>query len=158
MNKAVKIVGAIVALVVIGFIGRCTYMILCISCTTPAIKTYSYDGSMDQFESEFKKFAALHNNMNLKISRRDSSCNICARDITVELKAAQIIKYDLVLYKFNTTTKVALDDIYDETHKIGGNSTDDKATKELFYGFKNNFLVQLEKDQRLTLTPDFFNF
>jgi len=157
MNRFGKAIGIIAGIVFIGFIGRCVYQVLCISCTTPPIKTYTYEGSMDKFEYEFKKFAASQPNMSLKISWRDSSDNRSARDFILQSNNhSNNIKYDLTVYDFNGMTKVDLDDVYNESQKIGGNNIDSVGVKELFDGFKNEFLIRLKKDQNIILKPDFF--
>ena len=113
---------------------------------------------MDQFEDDLKNFTLSHPTVTYKLSRRGEGVND-ARDIIVQNKTLSAdVRYDLVIYKFNDDTKLDLDCIYDETHKTGGCSTDDKGVKVLFEGFKNNFLVQLQKEQHIELTPNFFNF
>jgi hypothetical protein len=53
-----KVIFIVFAVVFLGFIGRCVYMVLCISCPTPEIKVYEYSRGMNDLEMAFKKFAS----------------------------------------------------------------------------------------------------
>ncbi|MDB5150418.1 MAG: hypothetical protein JWQ57_4438 [Mucilaginibacter sp.] len=154
-----KIIFIAVGLVLAGFAGRCVYMIACISCTFPPIKTYNYSGSMDQFESAFKAFAILDTDITYQIKQRDSSLVNSARDLTVLLKdKSDTITYNIVLSKPNKDAKVALIGAFDSARKTGGYSDDDPAVKQLFNQFKTDFLVRLEKDGHIILKSDPFDF
>ncbi|MDB5136762.1 MAG: hypothetical protein JWP37_3365 [Mucilaginibacter sp.] len=158
MNRAVKIISIIVGIVLIGFVGRCIYMVLCISCTTPSIKTYDYNGSMDQFENNLKNFTNSNLNLTYKVSRRGPGAYDARDIIALNKTQSGLMRYELVVYKFNETTKLDIDCIYDETRNVGGCNTEDKIGKELFERFKSDFLLRFEKGQHITLEPNFFNF
>ncbi|MGN6639365.1 MAG: hypothetical protein ACTHJ8_10675 [Mucilaginibacter sp.] len=152
MNKtAIRLISVIVVLAFIIIAGKLLYRVLCISCTIPPIKTYNYSGSMDQFEYKIRHFAATAA-VNLEVSRRDSSDNRSARDLIIRVKnSSSIVRYQMVLYDFNGATKLDLEEVYDETHKTGGNDIKNVKTKELYVDFKNKFLPALEKNQDIVL-------
>ncbi len=158
MTKATKITTVIIGIVFVCFIGRCAYMILCISCTTAPIKTYDYTGTMDQFDKKIKQFASANSGVNLTISSRDNTIKRSARDITIKIKGNPNVRYDLVLYDFNGATKLDLEGIYDETHKTGGINMKDKDVEKLYAGFKADLLPRLSKSQGIVLKADWFNF
>lgn len=158
MTKAIKISTIIIGIAFVCFIGRCAYMILCISCTTAPIKTYDYAGSMDQFDEKLRNFASANSGINLTILSRDSTIKRSARDITIKIKSNPNVRYELTLYDFNGATKLDLESLYDETHKTGGVNMKDKDVEKLYAGFKTDFLPRLSKSQGIVLKVDWFNF
>lgn len=157
--KATKITSVIIGVAFVCFVGRCAYMVLCISCTTAPIKTYDYSGTMDQFDKKIRRFAAINSGINLIISSRDSTIKRSARDITIKIKrGSDSIRYELVLYDFNDATKLDLEGIYDETRNTGGTNIKDKDVEQLYAGFKTDFLPRLSNSQGIVLNPDWFNF
>jgi hypothetical protein len=150
MKRIVRIIGIVIMVALIFFMGKCFLMVACISCTTPPIKTYRYVGSMDQFEYNVKHFILVNPTMSCSITRRGGVND--ARDIVIKTKSNNNnIKYDLVLYKFNDATDVDLSDIYDETNHTGGNDIKQKAVSDLYDDFKNNFLLKLENEEHIVL-------
>src|SRR6185312_12668656 len=89
MRKAVKLTVIIsTGIILLALIGRCFYMIACLSCTYPPIKVYEYQGSIDQLELTIQKFVLSNPDVKYKISRRDSTIeeDNGDRDLTIELK------------------------------------------------------------------------
>lgn len=155
MQKIIKISGIVIGVVLLFCIGRCVYMVACISCTTPSIKTYNFAGSMDQLENNFKNFAIANSNIQCEISRRGTD-PFDARDVKIKIKNWDI-NCNLVIHDFNNNTKLDIREIYDYTYKKGGNDANDKNVKELLNKFEKTFLVQLQKDQGIQLKTPFFN-
>ncbi|HTK17869.1 MAG TPA: hypothetical protein VL442_00065 [Mucilaginibacter sp.] len=159
MNRAVKIISIVAVLAFFVVLGRSCYQVLCISCTPAPIKTYNYSGTMDQFDEKIRQFAAINPGVNLTISSRDSTIRYSAKDINIKVKSrSNNVRYELVLYDFNGSTKLDLEGIYDETHNTGGTNMKDKDVEKLYNGFKTNFLPQLSKSQGIVLKIDWFNF
>ena len=163
MKKATGIIVVIIGLIFIGFIGRCLYMVACISCTPSEIKKYEYAENINQFESKFKTFAKLNPDLNLKISYRDNSdkTNTSARDMIIELKTDSINVIYHISYiqrKPDKFTSVYLDDLYDKIHKKGGNSLDSADVKNIFNGFESNFLPRLNKAGIILKQQHFYLF
>lgn len=171
MNRVVKIAIAVVGIVLVGLAGRCVYMVLCISCTPGPLKTYNYSGSMDQLEDNFKKFVAHHQDINCEISRRGTDSldkinnispelkAIAARDIIIKQKIdGKDIESDLVIYDFNGSTKLDVEEIFDNTDKKRVSDASGSNVKKRLKNFEENFLAEFEKDQHITLEPNFFNF
>jgi hypothetical protein len=155
-----KIIIVIIGLIFIGFIGRCLYMVACISCTPSAIKKYEYSGTINQFESKLKTFAISNSDVTLKISYRDGGdkTNTTARDMMIELKnnSTDIVYHIAYIQrKPNEYTSIYLDDVYDKIHKSGGNDLDSSSVKPIFNNFKDNFLPRLNKAD-IILKPQFF--
>ena len=139
-------------------IGRCFYMVACISCTTPPVKTYNYSGSMDQLENGFKNFSIENSNINCEISHRGSS-RIAARDVEIKMRMNNSdIVCNLVIYDFNNNTKLDIEEIHDTTHKTGGNDADDKNVENLLIEFNKHYLIKFQKDQNVQLKKPFLNF
>ena len=114
---------------------------------------------MDMFEDKIRQFSAINSNVRLKITARDSTVSYSARDIEVHVKDnSDSVKYQLVLYDFNGSTKIDLEGIFDETRKTGGYNVKDKDVKRLFGDFKKDFLPKLEKEEGVVLKIDWFNF
>jgi hypothetical protein len=164
MNRVVKIAITIVGIVLIGFVGRCVYMVLCISCTPGPLKTYNYSGSMDQLEDNFKRFAAHHQDINFEVSRRGTDSldkinnispelkAIAARDIIIKQKIdGKDIESHLVIYDFNGSTKLDVEEILDNTDKKGVDDANDSNVKKKLKKFEENFLTEFEKDQKIEL-------
>jgi hypothetical protein len=159
MKKIIKIIVFIIGVVFICFIGRCAYMVACISCTTAPIRTYNYSESMDKLEHTFEKFQTSNPALNIKVSWREISNKYSARDVSIKTKIkSDSVEYDLVIYDFNGATKLDVDAVYDMTKKTGGNNIDSVATKNIFTDFQNGFLAKFKRDQKVTLSRDYFNF
>jgi hypothetical protein len=127
-------------------------MVACISCTPPAIETYKYSGSMDELENGLKAFAKSNSNTECKVSYRGGTMDFSARDVTItKVVGADSLKYQLVIYDFNNSTRLDLACIYSTARKLGGCSTKDKGVEELFDNFKVQFLSSLKKDQGISL-------
>jgi hypothetical protein len=158
MQKIIKISGIVVGIILLFCIGKCFYMVACISCTPDPVKTYNYPGTMDQLENNFKMFAEANPDIYYKISRRGVGLTD-ARDITIKLKINNSdIECHLVIYDFNGSTKLDIDEIFDNTHKKGDNNENDKNVKELLNRFEKYFLLRFQKDQDIQLKTPFFNF
>src|SRR5476649_1153459 len=100
MNKYIRVVIILLGVVFVACIGRFIYMVACISCTPDPIKTYNYQGSMDQLENNFKSFTAANPNIYYNLSRRGADPK-AARDITIKQKINDSnIECHLVIYDF----------------------------------------------------------
>jgi hypothetical protein len=158
MNRYVRIAIIVLGGALVVCVGRCLYMVACISCTPDPIKTYNYSGSMDQLENNFKSFAAANPDIHYGASRRGPG-HIDARDITIKLKINDSdIECHLVIYDFNGSTKLDIEEIFDTTHNKGGNNASDKNVKELLTEFENSFLTRFQKDQKIEFKRSFFNY
>jgi len=162
MNKYVRIAIILLGVALVVCIGRCFYMVACISCTPDPVKTYNYPGSMDELEDNFKSFATANPDIDCKISHRGTDSMavknnvpadimaVAARDITIKQKIkGSDIECHLVIYDFNGSTKLDIEEIFDQSHKRGGNNADDKNVKELLTEFENSFLTRFKKDQHV---------
>jgi hypothetical protein len=69
MNKFTKGAVILIGVVFVFCVGRCFYMVACISCTPDPLKTFNYPDSMDRLESNFKNFCELNPGIYYKISR-----------------------------------------------------------------------------------------
>jgi hypothetical protein len=153
-----KIIFVIAGVIVLFFMGKCFYMVACISCTTLPIKIYGYNGSMDDLEADLKSFDKKHSFVDVSISRRGPG-KYDARDVTVNVRLKyKSVKYTLGIRDFNNDTELTVDELFDETNKRGGNKEDAPEVKELFKEFKNSFLPQFEREQNTTLKPKLLNF
>jgi len=158
MQKIVKIFLVLGGLIFIGLMLRGCYKVLCISCTPDPVKTYDYPGSMDQLENNFKNFAADNHSIYYNLSRRGADPKD-ARDITIKLEINNNdIECHLVIYDFNESTELDIDEIFDNTHKKGGNNASDQNVKMLLIEFENSFMTPFKKDQKIEFKRRFFNF
>jgi hypothetical protein len=113
---------------------------------------------MDELENNFKRFAVDNPDINYNISRRGADPRD-ARDITIKLKINDNdIESHLVIYDFNGSTKLDIEGIIDQTHKIGGSNADDNNVKNLLTEFENSFLTRFKKSQKIEFKRKFFNF
>ena len=171
MNKAVKVLSVVVVLTFIVVAGRSCYQVLCISCTPGPVKTYNYPGSMDELENHFKRFALANPDIDCKISHRGTDSMAArenlpadfitkaARDVIIKQKIkAKDIECHLVIYDFNGSTKLDIDEIFDPNHNNVGQNADDKNVKELLAEFENSFLTRFTKDQKIEFKRKLFNF
>ena len=158
MNKSGKVLSVILVLAFFIFLGRSCYQVLCISCTPDPVKTYNYPGSMDELENHFKSYAVANPDIYYKISRRGPG-SIDARDIIIKLRRQDnSIESHLVIYDFNGSTKLDIEEIFDQSHKNGGRNADDKKVKELLTEFENSFLTRFKKNEKIEFKRRFFNF
>jgi len=156
MRKPIVITTLIIGVILIGFIGRCVYMVLCISCTTPPIKTYEYKGSVAQFAISVEKLTLSNNDIEVKISRRDSSNKVDdgGRDMEIAIKKdTDNVIYGLVCEQDAHNTQIEMvSAIKNNIH--GGYSATAPEVKELLNNFENDFLVRLKNQQHVVLKSE----
>ena len=156
MRKAIKIIAIIIGLILVGLIGRCFYMIACISCTYPPIKEWAYHGSVDQLGSSIQKFIVSNPAVSVKISRRDSSSleDNGDRDMEIKIKKdTSNLTYGLVCDQGTNNTEIKLVSAF-RNNKYGGYTGDAPGVKELLNDFENDFLVKLMKEQHIVFKSE----
>jgi len=160
MPKTIKIIVIAIGAAFVFCIGRCFYMIACISCTTPDIETYKYAGTMDQLENGFKQYARVNANSSCKVSWRDNSDNFSARDVNMSIiHKLDTIRYQMVIYDFNKSTRLGLSCIYkqNDSQSIGGCNLKDHGVESLFKNnFQDQFLIDLQKKENIVLKTTLF--
>ena len=154
MKKSVKIIAIIVAgLCLVGFVGRCFYMVLCISCSYPPIQTYEFNGSVADLDSSLQNFAVANPAITYKFSRRDSSAeeDNGDRDLEIELKKdTSTVSYGLVCEQNENTTDVEVVSAFIKNSINGGYVAEAPGVKKLMNVFAKDFLVRFEDgDDRL---------
>ncbi|MES2379299.1 MAG: hypothetical protein V4553_22090 [Bacteroidota bacterium] len=159
MKKFINISGFVIGAIFLFCIGRCFYMVACISCTPSDIETYKYSGSMDELENGLKAFANSNSKMKCKVSYRGGTTDFSARDVAFStIVRADMNTYNMVIYDFNNSTRLALSCIYRKhgSKNIGGCDPKDKDVEALFDNFKIQFLPQIEKVQGVILKTTLF--
>lgn len=158
MSKYIRAAGILLGIGLIFCIGKCFYMVACISCTTPPIETYKYSGSMDDLERGLKAYAQSKPNTSCKVSYRGGLADLrSARDVAItEFVGNDSLKYQLVIYDFNGSTRLDLDCLYSTFQKLGGCSKDNKGVEELFDNFKLQFLPAIKRNQGISLKTTLF--
>ena len=157
MQKIIRISGIVIGLILVFCVGRCLYMVACISCTPPAIETYEFSGSMDELENGLKTYAKSNLNTYCKVSYRGGTTDFSARDVTItRIAGIDSLKYQLVIYDFNGSTRLDLTCLYSTARKLGGCSKKDKGVDELFSDFKIRFLPSIKRDQNISLETTIF--
>jgi len=171
MQKITRIAGIVTGLILILYLGTCFYMVACISCTPDSVKTYNYPGSMNQLENNFISYSKANPDIDCKISHRvtDSVAAkdsipaeiiaIAARDVLIKQKInGSDIECHLVISDFNNNTKLDIEEIFDRTHKTGGNNANDKYVKELLAEFESSFLTRFKQEQHIEFKKKSFSF
>ena len=156
MQKAIKIISIIIGLALIGLIGRCFYMIACISCTYPPIKEYKFEGTVEQFGQVLSTFALTDSNFSYKISRRDSTQqeDNGDRDMVVNIKHGNDkIEYGLVCDEDKNTAHIKLVSAF-KNSTYGGYTDESPKVKLLLGVFENDFLIKLKQTEHIVLTPE----
>jgi hypothetical protein len=157
MQKITKIAGIVTGLILILYLGTCFYMVACISCKPPAIETYKFSGSMDELENGLKTYAKSNLNTYCKVSYRGGTTDFSARDVTItKITGIDSLKYQLVIYDFNGSTRLDLTCLYSTARKLGGCSKKDKGFDELFSDFRIQFLPTIKREQGLSLKTTIF--
>ena len=140
MKKRLRIIVIIVVgLCLVGFVGRCFYMVLCISCTYPAIQTYEFQGSVTNLDSSLRNFAMSNTAINYKFSRRDSSAKEedGYRDLEIELKKdTSNISYGLVCDENKNTTEIEVTSAFIKNSIYGGYLAEAPGVKKLINVFE----------------------
>jgi len=140
----------------VGLIGRCVYMVLCISCTYPPIATYEYTGSVDDLAVSLKKFAASNPEITFKFSRRDSTAqkDNGDRDLDIEFKRdSSIISYGLVCNQGQNTTEVELTSAFSHNNTYGGYGIKAPGVNKFLVYFEKDLLVRFKNQEHIDLVP-----
>ncbi|HWZ34617.1 MAG TPA: hypothetical protein VNW51_00580 [Mucilaginibacter sp.] len=148
MPKIVRIIIVVFGAAFVFCIGRCFYMVACISCTSDPIKIYSYNGTVSQFGESLKAFADLNPNISYKFSRRDSS-NLKddgGRDLEVVVKndTAQFT-YGFVCDQEKHQTEVKLVSAFNKKYTMGGYGGKGRGMDKLLNYLDDYFLTPLKK-------------
>jgi hypothetical protein len=154
MKKRLKIIAIIIAgLCAIAVVGRMFYMVICISCTSPPIQKYEFQGSVADLDSSLQNFAMSNPAITYKFSRRDSSAeeDNGDRDLEIELKKdTSTISYGLVCDQNENTTDIEVVSAFIKNSINGGYVAEAPGVKKLMNVFEKDFLVRFEDgDDRL---------
>jgi hypothetical protein len=148
------IIGSILGIIMIGFVGRVVYMIACISCTYPPIKTYEFQGNIDDLRADFYEFA---NNpgISCRFTNRGNTdpADSVGTDLTIELKRdTSTIKYGFVCEVDDDTVDIALVSATNWDGTYGGYTKNAAGVNEFVKVFEKNFLQRLEKENNVIIT------
>lgn len=148
MPKIIKIIVVVFGAAFVFCIGRCFYMVACVSCTSDPIKVYRYNGTVLQFSKSLKAFADLSPNISYKFSRRDSS-NLKddgGRDLEVVIKkdTAQLT-YGFVCDQEKDQTKIKLVSAFNKKYTMGGYGGKGRGMNKLLNYLDDNLLIPLTK-------------
>jgi hypothetical protein len=156
MRKPFTIIAVVVGFMVLGFIGRCFYMVACISCTYPPIKTYEFQGRLNSLGSVLQRFALANPGVTYKFSRRDSTvADNGYRDLIVELKHdTTTISYGFDCEKENNRIKLDLVSAITKAGTFGGYSKNAPGVDALVQYFENDFLQRLKKDDNVIIKAE----
>jgi hypothetical protein len=156
MKKTLNIVGIVVGVVLVCLIGRCFYMVACISCTSPPIKVYNYNGSVAQLSKSFQKFVISHPTIRVKISRRNYAVeDDGSRDVSIVFtKDTTTTTYDMVCDQDQKEqnvyeTHIKLTSAFNNKPFFGGYGIKADGMKQLISKFNNEFLETLSKEQHV---------
>ncbi|WP_295793345.1 hypothetical protein [Mucilaginibacter sp.] len=156
MQKTIKITAIIIGLALIGLVGRCFYMVACISCTYPPIKEYKFEGTVEQFGEALHTLSLSDANFTYKISRRDSTQqeDNGDRDMVVNIKhGSDTIRYDLVCDPEDSTAHIKLVAAFKNT-TYGGYTGESPKVKLLLGIFESDFLKKLKQTAHVVLTTE----
>lgn len=157
MKKRLKILAIIIGcLCLLAIIGRVFYKVLCISCTFPPMRTYQFQGSVDDLDSSLQKFAVLNPGITYKFSRRDSSVeqDDGNRDLDIELKKdTSTVSYGLVCEQDGNTTEVGIVSVFSQNNTYGGYGIKAPGVSNFLAYFEKDFLVRLRNQEHVSILP-----
>ena len=155
MKKRLSIIAITVfGLCLVGFVGRCLYMVLCISCTSPPIQTYQFQGSVASLDSLLRNFAMSNPGITYKFSRRDSSAekDDGYRDLEIELKKdTSTISFGLVCDQNGNKTDIEVVSAFIKNSINGGYVAEAPGVKKLMNVFEKDFLGPFKHQEHIVL-------
>jgi len=154
MPKTIKIIVIAIGAAFVFCIGRCFYMVACISCTIPHIKDYKCAGTVNGFEIALKSLANNHRNITYKIRDTVGTKDVgFAYDIDINLTDS----VNSFLYNIRCEGSpggklaVGLIGAFDLNHKKGGYGLKANGIEEVLRVFDTNILTPLSSEQHLKL-------
>lgn len=156
MQKTIKAISIIIGLALVGLVGRCFYMIACISCTYPPIKEYKFEGTVEKFGEALHTLSLGDSHFTYKISRRDSTQqhDHGDRDMVVNIKHGNdTIKYDLVCDPEDGTSHIKLVAAFKST-TYGGYTNESPGVRLLLGIFENDVVKKLKQTAHVVLTQE----
>ena len=148
MGKYIRVAGILLGIGLIFCIGRCFYMIACISCTSPPIKTYIYSGNVEKFQRSLEVIFNNNPDILYKFSRRDSSNKVDdgGRDVEIFIKKdTSTLEYGLVCDQHPSKTEIKLVSAFSQEYTYGGYSSEANGVSELVKDFDLHFIAPLRK-------------
>lgn len=137
------------------------YPIICISCTYPPIKNYTYNGTMSNLVSGIQNYAYTNPHIILTITdTTGAEKDNPAIYFNVEIsKPNQDILYNLECERRGfairkTQTEIKLIGAFNRTNTSGGYKIEDLGVKSLVTIFDSNFLSDLKKQTNISVVPN----
>ncbi|GAB3913472.1 hypothetical protein [Mucilaginibacter boryungensis] len=146
-----KIIFIIFSVIILGFIGRCIYMVACVSCTIPHIKDYEYAGRLTKFESGLHNQIHDHKDISFKnmdtVGDKDTGY---AYDINIQFKDSLLynLRYEAIS---NNKIVIGLIGALDLKTNKGGYGIKADGMNELLKEFDRRVLRPLKDEQHIEL-------
>nr|WP_294792195.1 hypothetical protein [uncultured Mucilaginibacter sp.] len=155
-----KVLVVIVVIIATIYIGQLVYKTLCISCTTPPVKEYTYRGPVADLIAGFKVLASSNEKIKFRISDTldyKSGEDAYAMTITVNYQN-QVIRYDLIGENLPSSTRgletrIKLTGANNLTNNKGGYGIGADGIQEILNEFQLLILEPLAKKQNIEITP-----
>lgn len=156
MKKAIFF---IVGLIVLIYVGKCTYQTLSISSTIPVIKEYTCNGNVDFLIANIKKYVSAHPSISFKVTGvvGDKESGL-GYQITIRFKSNNHdLTYDIkceddkLKDKFITSLKIIA--AHDLTTGTGGYGVKADGMSELINSFNSDILIPMQHEQNIKITP-----
>jgi len=148
-----------VGLIILIYVGKCTYQTLSISSTIPVIKEYRYNGNVDFLIANFRKYISAHPFITFKVTGviGDKESGL-GYEITINFKRNNHdLTYDIKCEddklddKLITSLKIIA--AHDLTNGTGGYGIKADGMTELINNFNSDILIPMQHEQTIKITP-----
>lgn len=155
-----KIIFVTIGLLVLIYIGKCTYQMLSISSTIPSIKEYRYRGRVDSLITNIKKYISAHPFVSFKITGviGDKESGL-GYEITINFKHNNHnLTYDLKCEDSKLKENEIIIDLkiiaaHDLTNGTGGYGSKADGMSALIDTFNSDILIPMQHEQNIKITP-----